>query len=433
MPHLHLSVQAGDDLILKRMKRRHSPRRRARSSPRARAACAPASRFGADLIAGFPTETEAMFARTLQPGRRGGARPSSMSSPIRPRPGTPAARMPQVPARACAERAARLRAAAPRRWRGAPRPGRPVASACWWKAADAACASTRARSIRTGAARRIDAPRHVAAHATARLSAGGSPAMTPERLACGASQGGLARSSRRSRRHRRVVRPRRLDDAALAELEELLIAADLGARSPAKLVARSSAAPASTRRSSTTRNPRRARRGDRRHPAAGRPAAAHRPGASRMWSWSWASTAAARPPPSASWPSSCRDDGQRVMLAAGDTFRAAAVEQLKIWGERAGAPVIAGDPGRRCAPGWPSTRSRRPARDGDRRAADRHRRPAPQQGRTDGRAAEDRARAEEARPAAPHDVLLVLDATVGQNALRRSRPSATWWASPAWS
>ena len=65
MPHLHLSLQSGDDMILKRMKRRHSPRRR---DPLLRGACGgsgPTSLLGADLIAGFPTETEEMFENTL--------------------------------------------------------------------------------------------------------------------------------------------------------------------------------------------------------------------------------------------------------------------------------------------------------------------------------------------------------------------------------
>ncbi|MGH6915719.1 MAG: MiaB/RimO family radical SAM methylthiotransferase, partial [Geminicoccales bacterium] len=65
MPHLHLSVQAGDDLILKRMKRRHSRRDVVDLCARLRA-LRPDIAFGADLIAGFPTETEAMFARTLE-------------------------------------------------------------------------------------------------------------------------------------------------------------------------------------------------------------------------------------------------------------------------------------------------------------------------------------------------------------------------------
>ena len=106
----------------------------------------------------------------------------------------------------------------------------------------------------------------------------------------------------------------------------------------------------------------------------------------------------------------------RVMLAAGDTFRAAAIEQLKVWGERVGAPVIAraarlgcGGPCLRRAGGGQGQRHRR--------AHHRHGRPAAEQGRPDGRAREDRARPEEDRPGLPHATLLVLDATVGQNAL----------------
>ena len=69
MPHLHLSLQAGDDLILKRMKRRHSRAGRDRVLPRLCAGLRPDIVFGADIIAGFPTETEAMFANSLDAGR----------------------------------------------------------------------------------------------------------------------------------------------------------------------------------------------------------------------------------------------------------------------------------------------------------------------------------------------------------------------------
>ena len=107
MPHLHLSMQAGDDMVLKRMKRRHS-------RADAIAFCELAQRlrpdivFGADLIAGFPTETEDMFASSL----------SVIDAcnltylhvfPFSPRRGTPAARMPQVPRAFVKERAAKLR------------------------------------------------------------------------------------------------------------------------------------------------------------------------------------------------------------------------------------------------------------------------------------------------------------------------------------
>lgn len=120
MPHLHLSLQAGDDMILKRMKRRHS-----RSD--AIALCTklrqqrPEITFGADLIAGFPTETDDMFQNSL----------SLIEAcdlvwlhvfPFSPRPGTPAARMPQLPREVIVERARMLREAGQahrRTWLGA--------------------------------------------------------------------------------------------------------------------------------------------------------------------------------------------------------------------------------------------------------------------------------------------------------------------------
>ncbi len=109
MPHFHLSVQSGSAMILKRMARRHSPGdvtdfceavRRVR----------PDAVFGADLIAGFPTETEAMFAGTLELIREAGLTFLHVF-PYSARPGTPAARMPQLPAAVRRERAAVLRAA----------------------------------------------------------------------------------------------------------------------------------------------------------------------------------------------------------------------------------------------------------------------------------------------------------------------------------
>lgn len=117
MPHLHLSLQAGDDLILKRMKRRHLRDDVIRLVERARS-LRPDVAFGADVIAGFPTETDAMFTNTealitdldLQ---------HLHVFPYSPRPGTPAARMPQVPGKVRKERAARLRAVGDRnltRW-----------------------------------------------------------------------------------------------------------------------------------------------------------------------------------------------------------------------------------------------------------------------------------------------------------------------------
>jgi threonylcarbamoyladenosine tRNA methylthiotransferase MtaB len=108
MPHLHLSLQHGDDLILKRMKRRHS-------RADAIAFCAEVRRlrpdvvFGGDIIAGFPTETEDMFARSLDLVGECGLTHLHVF-PYSPRPGTPAARMPQVQGDVVKDRAARLRA-----------------------------------------------------------------------------------------------------------------------------------------------------------------------------------------------------------------------------------------------------------------------------------------------------------------------------------
>ena len=109
MPHLHLSLQHGDDMILKRMKRRHLRDDAVRFTQEARRH-RPDLTFGADIIAGFPTETDAMFDNAL----------SLVAEcdltwlhvfPYSPRPGTPAARMPPVQGPVIKERAARLRAA----------------------------------------------------------------------------------------------------------------------------------------------------------------------------------------------------------------------------------------------------------------------------------------------------------------------------------
>jgi threonylcarbamoyladenosine tRNA methylthiotransferase MtaB len=107
MPHLHLSLQAGSDMVLKRMKRRHLRRDALALCRRARA-LRPELALGADLIAGFPTEDEAMFAET-----RAFIAEAPLDYlhvfPYSVRPGTPAARMPQVPRETVRARAAELR------------------------------------------------------------------------------------------------------------------------------------------------------------------------------------------------------------------------------------------------------------------------------------------------------------------------------------
>jgi threonylcarbamoyladenosine tRNA methylthiotransferase MtaB len=109
MPHLHLSLQSGDDLILKRMKRRHSRKEAAEFCAQVRR-LRPDIALGADIIAGFPTETDEMFARS-----QGLVEECDLTFlhvfPYSPRPGTPAARMPQVSGEVIKERARRLRAA----------------------------------------------------------------------------------------------------------------------------------------------------------------------------------------------------------------------------------------------------------------------------------------------------------------------------------
>jgi threonylcarbamoyladenosine tRNA methylthiotransferase MtaB len=109
MPHLHLSIQSGDDLILKRMKRRHSRAQALDVARRARV-LRPEIVLGADVIAGFPTEDELMAERTLGFVEEAGLDLLHVF-PFSPRPGTPAARMPQVPRPTIRERAMRLRAA----------------------------------------------------------------------------------------------------------------------------------------------------------------------------------------------------------------------------------------------------------------------------------------------------------------------------------
>jgi threonylcarbamoyladenosine tRNA methylthiotransferase MtaB len=109
MPHLHLSLQSGDDLILKRMKRRHSRADAIGLCQEARR-LRPDVVFGADLIAGFPTEDQAAFENSLSMIDACGLTHLHVF-PYSPRPGTPAARMPQVDPKLRKDRAARLREA----------------------------------------------------------------------------------------------------------------------------------------------------------------------------------------------------------------------------------------------------------------------------------------------------------------------------------
>jgi threonylcarbamoyladenosine tRNA methylthiotransferase MtaB len=115
MPHFHLSLQAGDDMILKRMKRRHSRSQAVATVDRIKAV-RPDATIGADLIAGFPTETEHMAANSLRLLDDCDIVAAHVF-PFSARPGTPAARMPQLDAKLVKARATRLREAAERRRR----------------------------------------------------------------------------------------------------------------------------------------------------------------------------------------------------------------------------------------------------------------------------------------------------------------------------
>jgi threonylcarbamoyladenosine tRNA methylthiotransferase MtaB len=112
MPHLHLSLQHGDDMILKRMKRRHSRADALAFAEQVRR-LRPGFAFGADMIAGFPTETEEMAANSARLAEEIGIAHLHVF-PYSPRPGTPAARMPQLDRALVKARAAELRAVAER-------------------------------------------------------------------------------------------------------------------------------------------------------------------------------------------------------------------------------------------------------------------------------------------------------------------------------
>ena len=114
MPHFHLSLQHGDNLILKRMKRRHAREDSIRFTEDVRR-LRPDAAFGADIIAGFPTETEAHFENSLKIVEECGLAHLHVF-PFSPREGTPAARMPQLPREIVKERARRLREAADAAW-----------------------------------------------------------------------------------------------------------------------------------------------------------------------------------------------------------------------------------------------------------------------------------------------------------------------------
>ncbi len=399
MPHLHLSLQAGDDMILKRMKRRHLRDDAIRFCREVRA-LRPDIVFGADLIAGFPTESDEMFANSLALVEECGLTFLHVF-PFSARVGTPAARMPQLAGPVRKERAARLRAA------GQQALGRYLAQP--GRRGDAS-----AGGAQRSAARRFGHNDHFA----------------PVRL-----QGERAarRDCRRAGdgRHRARTSDRRMTLEQFGEREARLVPAPEGGADPHlhqdhrqhhRHLHQEEAGPRAARRAGRGADRRRPRPRDggapdrrrwprtastRRSPST-RCARSSRPRSPRILKpVAQPLTLSARKPhvvlvvgvngsgkttTIGKLAQSYKRAGKTVMLAAGDTFRAAAVEQLKIWGERAGVKVVARETGADAA--GLAYDALVAAKDAGRRpAADRHRRPAAEQDRPDGRAAEDRARA----------------------------------------
>ena len=242
MPHFHLSVQAGDDMILKRMKRRHSRDDTIEFCETVRR-LRPEAAFGADLIAGFPTESEAMFANTLGLVDEAGLTYLHVF-PFSPRPGTPAARMPQlsrklVKDRARADCAPRARPPWPRisqQLQGSDAGtsgGAGRASAA--RRASRRCA-LRARPSRAVSCRvRITGAdgKHLIGTSMRTFGEAPPPPTLMERLKSGLSRSTGALGANLAG----VFTKTKLDAETVAELEEALIAADLGAGLAAKLAA----------------------------------------------------------------------------------------------------------------------------------------------------------------------------------------------------
>ena len=420
MPHLHLSVQAGDDMVLKRMKRRHS-RADVLALCRRLRALRPGIAFGADLIAGFPTETQEMFENTRRLIADAGLIWLHVF-PYSPRPGTPAARMPQVPVAERRTRAAALRAAVegPRRRFLEGRVGR-----------ESQVLLEKAESGRDECFAEVAFDRPAGSPGELVRADYRSDRRPPDRdrrlmaREDGGGRGLLARLKAGLRRTSNsltsgigaIFTGRRLDEAALEELEELLIAGDLGAATAAELTA----ALAQQRFGAevTAIEVRRAladQIADLLAPVEG--ALAIDDDAKPHVILVAGVNGTGKTTTIGKLAQSLSREGRRVMLVAGDTFRAAAVEQLTIWGERAGAPVVArpdgGDPA-----GLAFDALERARAEGiDVLLIDTA-------GRLQNKAhlmAElqkiDRV-LKKLDPRAPHSRLLVLDATTGQNALNQ--------------
>ena len=233
MPHFHLSAQSGDDMILKRMKRRHGRADTIAFCETVRRS-RPGAAFGADLIAGFPTETEAMFENSLKLVDDAGLSLPACLSLFSPRQGTPAARMPQLPRawsrsapRGCAPRAKRR---ATRRLQRHDRHARDIVlvekhgigrTPCFARVTfDRAGSAGRLCAWRVITGRSGDHLTGVLRHEDIRRSAATADFLRPAENRPGQDRpAGLTGLFTR----------KKLDAATIAELEEALIRADMGA------------------------------------------------------------------------------------------------------------------------------------------------------------------------------------------------------------
>ena len=336
MPHLHLSLQAGDDLILKRMKRRHSRSDALRLVADVRRV-RPDTAFGADLIAGFPTETDGAFANTLSLVEEAGLAYLHVF-PFSPRPNTPAARMPRTPDAVVKARAARLREA-----------GEGGAAAASRPAGRNACGSTGRRGRprpRRGFHRSRLRPRRRAGNPASRRAGlsrrpEGQARMTePRKGWLSRLSEGLSRTSRQmTEQVAQVLVARPLDQDRLEALEEMLIEADLGPAAAARITDAFSAhrfgrTPSETQvmeaLAAAVADELTSRQGTFDPLSGPRPFVVLFIGVNGSGKTTTLGKIAA----------DLRDRGARVLIAAGDTFRAAAVEQLQVWAERSGADFI---------------------------------------------------------------------------------------------
>ncbi|MBF0248656.1 MAG: signal recognition particle-docking protein FtsY, partial [Alphaproteobacteria bacterium] len=414
MPHLHLSLQAADDMVLKRMKRRHEVADIANVIATARVA-RPDVVFGADLIAGFPTETDGMFETTLRHVEDWDIAYLHVF-PYSARPGTPAADMPQVPGDVAKERARKLREAGDRanhrHIRSLVKTHGPVLMETERDGRTESFAPVKMNDpFEPGAV--VDAyfmtdingvlqgKHHIVKETSAWVKKLSS---------------GLGKSKDNITANIAAVfsAKRRLDDDLLEQLEEALIVSDMGVSTAARLGAEL----AKTRYDQEV-SEREVREAFARHIAeilkpVARPlslAAGRKPHVILMCGVN----GSGKTTTTGKMAKQFLETGKTVMLVAGDTFRAAAVEQLQVWGERTGAPVIARQIGADAAGLCFDALTEARAKNIDVLMID-----------TAGRLQNKKDLMAELEKivrvikkidaSAPHDVLLVLDATIGQNA-----------------